>query len=696
MNAARLAELLAGMLFLAVGLYSIHSAADLVGDPGSSRVLLPGSLVYAIGVFALIDFLAGSRLLGIVESRHRMLPAKARLWRFSVANPEALLLSIPYLAAAAVSIVYLLGDPLAPLPSFLAAVVILFSSGVVGFFLLLRAFLDPPVSVAVARRAPALAYTIPWYVRLSRVSIRGQQPLLDAGRMIAGLLNVYRLEVLARTGRTGAEAEALAGALLGLGLAALPLAGVAYVLWGPAPALAAILLLPAPLAGYLILLYYRVNARRRLVEENLHWISLAAAISWPLSLGHAVARLAGVIRGLSVEARSLESSLEARGPVEGLAVYTGAHPSRELASLAVGLANVLATGGAVKDYLYERARSSLEDYRARLLRLVDEALVIAEVILLAAGLGVMVVLAAAIFLPSQSLVTLLVWSLPLIGALSILASGRMPAASIVFEDCRALAYGLLASSLTLAAMLGLDPPAWLGLGLVVLAFLSGYGLMYRRAKALAEGEERGLEAWLRGVMESMRSGASLIDALRCNPPAAGKDLTCVRVEEARRRLLSTGRFESRQAVSGLLRRVFTLIQLMLESGSASVRDVELLYRHISEYRAAWRRARERARIIVLLAYATPLLSSVLVELLAALAYRYARLASVVNTGFSPEAYSVVYDTARLAVVVSSLILGVMAARLVDGSYRSTLRVASVVAVALASLAIAPRLAALLF
>ena len=61
-----------------------------------------------------------------------------------------------------------------------------------------------------------------------------------------------------------------------------------------------------------------------------------------------------------------------------------------------------------------------------------------------------------------------------------------------------------------------------------------------------------------------------------------------------------------------------------------------------------------------------------------------------------EAYSMVYDTARLVVVVSSLILGVMATRLVDGSYRSTLRVASIVAAALASLAIAPRLAALLF
>ena len=81
--------------------------------------------------------------------------------------------------------------------------------------------------------------------------------------------------------------------------------------------------------------------------------------------------------------------------------------------------------------------------------------------------------------------------------------------------------------------------------------------------------------------------------------------------------------------------------------------------------------------------------------MAALAYRYAGLASVVNTGFNPEAYSMVYDTARLVVVVSSLILGVMAARLVDGGYRSTLRVASIVAAALASLAIAPRLAALL-
>ncbi len=694
MRTSRLAELLAGLVFLAIGLYSIHSTADLVDELDTVRALVPGSLVYAAGMFVLVDFLLGSRLLSIVESRYRMLPVRVRLWRLNVANPEALLLAIPYLASAVASLVYLLVSPLAPTPLFLVATIIMIVAGLLGGVLLLKALLEPPVSLTLSRESPRLAAAIPWYTRLSRVTIRGITPLLDAGHIIARRLRLYRLESLAQTGRTRAETEALLGALLGLGLAALPLAGVTYILWGPAPALTTILLLPALLAAYIILLYYKVNSRRRLVEENLHWISLAAALSWPLPIGHAVRMLTRSMDGLGKEAGELDASIETRGPVEGLTAYAERHPSRELRLFATSLANVLATGGAVKEYLYDKARTLLGDYRARLDRVTREGLVLAEVVLLVAGLGVLVLLAAALFVPSSSLVMLLVYSIPVLGVIVLLAGSRLPAVEHRVDDRRGLAWGLLAGSIALPASLGLGLEPWLGLGIVILAGLAGYGLHYRRIAAIAAGEERGLEAWLRGVMESMRSGAPLTDALKCNPPVAGKDLTCTRVEEARRRLLSTGRFESRQTISGLLRRVFTLVQLMLESGSATIRDVELLYRHVSDYMSLLRRAREAGRLVLLLAYAVPWLTAVLVEVLYSLALRYQVLVS--GIGLQAGGVEPVYEASRIVIVASSLILGIMAARFYDYTYRNTLRVASVVASSLLALATAPLLAALLF
>lgn len=694
MKAGRLAELLAGALFLTVGLYSIHTTADLVGELDTARALVPGSIVYGIGVLILVDFLAGSRLLGIVESKYRVLPVKVRLWRFNVANPEALLLSIPYLAAAATAIVYLLMAPLAPMPQFLAAVGILVVSGFIGGILALKALLEPPVSLAIARASRAAAAAIPWYVRLSRLSIHGRRPLLEAGRVIARLLSLQRLEGLAQTGRARAETEALAGALLGLGLAALPLAGVAYILWGLAPALALFLAVPTPLASYTSLLYYRVFTRRRLVEENLHWLSLAAALAWPLPLNHAVRALAGSLRRLEREAEQLDVYVESRGPVEGLSAYARRHPSRELQLFATSLANVLASGGAVKEYLYDKARSSLEDYRARLERVTREGLILAEVVFLVAGLGVLVMLAAALFIPSSNLVMMLAYAMPALGVLVILAGSRMPAVGYRVEGRRGVAWALLGGAVALLASRGLGLEPWLGLGVILVAGLAGYGVYFRRLMATGLGEERGLEQWLRGVMESMRSGRPLVEALGCSSPAASRDLTCARVEEARRRLMAEGRFESRLAVSGLLSRVFALVQLLLDSGSATVRDVELLYRHVVEYTAALRRAREAGRLILLLSYAIPWLTAILVEVLHSLASGYQGLVS--GMGLSVGSVEPVYEASRLIIVVSSLILGVMAARFYDFTYHNTLRMASVVASGVLALAAAPMLASLLF
>ncbi|MEB3861171.1 MAG: type II secretion system F family protein [Desulfurococcales archaeon] len=697
MRTSRLAELLAGVFFLGVGLYSIRSVADLVG-PGSARALLPGSLVYMIGGFLMVDFLMGSWLLSRLELRYRSLPVKVKLWRINVANPEALLLATPYLASAAASLVYLLASPLAPTPLFLAATIIMIVAGLVGGVLLLGALLEPPVSLTLSRESPKLVAAIPWYVRLSRLRVAGRKPLQVAGSLMARRLRLHKLGVLASTGRTRAETEALAGALVGLGTAMLPLAGVAYLLLGSTPALALLLAVPAPLAGYTLLLYYKVNTRRRLVDENLHWLSLAAALSWPLPIGHAVRMLARSMGGLGKEAGELDASIETRGPVEGLAAYAERHPSRELRLFATGLANVMASGGAVKEYLYDKARTLLEEYSARLERASREGLILAEVVLLVAGLGVLVLLAAALFVPSSSLVMLLVYSIPVLGVLVLLAGSRLPAVEHRVDDRRGLAWGLLAGSIALLASLGLGLEAWLGLGIVIIAGLAGYGLHYRRIAAIAAGEERGLEQWLRGVMEGMRSGRPLVEALGCNRGVAQarrrEDLTCARVEEARRRLLAGGGFESRQAVSGLLRRVFALTQLLLDSGSASVRDVELLYRHVSEYMSVLRRAREAGRLVLLLAYAVPWLTAVLVEVLYSLALRYQVLVS--GIGLQAGGVEPVYEASRIVIVASSLILGVMAARFYDYTYRNTLRVASVVASSLLALATAPLLAALLF
>ncbi|MCE4602036.1 MAG: hypothetical protein F7B18_02515 [Desulfurococcales archaeon] len=699
MRTSRLAELLAGLVFLAIGLYSIHSTTDLVDELDTVRALVPGSLVYAAGMFVLVDFLLGSRLLSIVESRYRMLPVRVRLWRLNVANPEALLLAIPYLASAVASLVYLLVSPLAPTPLFLVATIIMIVAGLLGGVLLLKALLEPPVSLTLSRESPRLAAAIPWYTRLSRVTIRGITPLLDAGHIIARRLRLYRLESLAQTGRTRAETEALLGALLGLGLAALPLAGVTYILWGPAPALTTILLLPALLAAYIILLYYKVNSRRRLVEENLHWISLAAALSWPLPIGHAVRMLTRSMDGLGKEAGELDASIETRGPVEGLTAYAERHPSRELRLFATSLANVLATGGAVKEYLYDKAKSLLEDYRARLERVTREGLILAEVVFIIAGLGVLVMLAAALFIPSTNLVAVLVYAMPVLGVLAILAGSRMPVVEYEVEGRRGVAWALLAGTLALLASLGLGLDPWLGLGIILVAGLAGYGIYFRRVATIAAGEERGLEQWLRGVMEGMRSGRPLVEALGCNRGVAvgssrREDLTCTRVEEARRRLLSAGRFESRYAVSGLLHRVFALVQLLLDSGSASARDVELLYRHVVEYTATLRRVREAGRLILLLSYTIPWLTAILVEVLYSLVSGYQSLVS--GTGLSMGSVEPVYQVSRLIIVVSSLILGVMAARFFDFTYRNTLRIASVVASGVLALAVAPTLAALLF
>jgi hypothetical protein len=228
--------------------------------------------------------------------------------------------------------------------------------------------------------------------------------------------------------------------------------------------------------------------------------------------------------------------------------------------------------------------------------------------------------------------------------------------------------------LLLAATGVIEPGSHLAYASLALGAL-GYYTAWRSQRVVVEAEEKGLPDALRVVVEYVKMGYPVPQALvkaagRANPVLA-----------ERLRSAAAGRVDAR---SWLLRYVLETLNLMTRYGAASPQALEALVRLVDTHQTAWRRARMMLRQLELTAYAVVVASMAAIDVIELIASRYVAYAAAL--GFAPgfEALSMVAELARIVTAAAAAGMGLLVSKAIDLTMRNTVR--PLIAVALTSAA----------
>ncbi len=533
-----------------------------------------------------------------------------------------------------------------------------------GLWLIFRSLYTPAVRVSRART--------PWWIVAG-----GLRPFwrlaawLDARLGLSSTLQLAGLPITKREAVSMLSTALLASTSLAAALTPM-LILLGYAAW---TSLALALPIMA-LLGFKAYAKTKLAERARLAEEEHPYVSFWM---WLMVSGGGADPEAALIEAFNRRSLLPGTWLEGLYAHRGLSFVAERQPSKTLRDFYRFVDAVKAGGGDLASYLEQHVWRSLGELSARLENYAHTATNIGTLIVTFMGLGVPLALAMTLLSPAAGLAVIASTAAalpPMAIAFYLTLASRQPRLRERYGDILGLALGsTLALVPPLLALIGLlEPGSHLAYASLALASL-GYYLAWRSQRAVVEAEERGLPDVLRVVVEYVKMGYPIPQALakaadRANPILA-----------ERLRSAAAGMVEAR---SWLLRYVLETLNLMARYGAASPAALEALVRLVDLHQSSWRRARMTLRQLELTAYAVVAASMAAINVIGFIAGRYAAYAAAL--GFAPGlgVLSMVAELARTVTVVAAAGMGLLVSKAIDLTMRNTLRPLLTVLAALAA------------
>lgn len=450
--------------------------------------------------------------------------------------------------------------------------------------------------------------------------------------------------------------------------------------------------------------------RRQNIEDELPFFSLLAS-----SLSHAgisLARAFDIIVGSKIlPAISREALLIRREALfvggdmlSAMVSYAQRHPSKDFSQLILGYASILRSGGDVVKYLEEKTKDLFSTLKDRWSNFVSHVSIIGEATLTLFLLAPLVLtLTTTVFASEidEAMYQLLLFGITPHLALAILLLVHVvrPQDSLEYKPSIKV-MALSASSFTATLCSGLLT----GISthnLVVISTLSialPLLISYEIERVKNHGAEKELTRFLRYLGENKKLGIPLLVALERTSIEYYNRASSIIKGILSKMKLGLSPYQSVLAMkikSRIYKVVFFVIDNLIASGGGSPMTFEVMASFVDEYHKHVLKAKRNLHVYSIIGYITPLILAVCLSLtLSFTAISEKELLNSITYGGTVPSLSVTPPTmsidrvmfySKLMIVISSIVIGIILGKAVDGSIFSTRHLIVCSIIALASL-----------
>lgn len=476
-----------------------------------------------------------------------------------------------------------------------------------------------------------------------------------------------------------------------------------------APFLAIFLaVIPPLLLFYPKIIYTHLRKNRKtLVEEELPFFSLYAAILQ--SVGHdlytsfLITIGKNVFRAIENEALLLRRNVEmfARSPLEALEELGRTHDSLSFKNFLLGYTSIARSGGDLSRYLETRAEEHFSLLKLKYSAYSRNVAYIVEALIVMLVIVPVLVVVSAFVLPAATISQLIILSaiaVPIITIVfAILLANIQPRMFniIGLKDNMVLAFMPVAIiSFLFFTMLGLE--AWLALALAAITPSAINEYFTRRHKRQIELMESALPNFLRDVTEYRKIGFHEITSIIRISKENSYNRTFDRLLRTLSTMLEQGftPTEIMKAVkirSWFTRVTFFTLAQIAESGGGNPAVLESVTGFVSSVRMTLQEAKSSISIYSVLGYAAPVILAFTVVVINQM---LGAITPEILQGIGSESFAQLVTvtplfnaTIRTFIVTSSIGTGIVIAKAVDRTFKSTGRVAVICMLAVASLLI---------
>lgn len=452
------------------------------------------------------------------------------------------------------------------------------------------------------------------------------------------------------------------------------------------------------------------SMRKSSVENELPFFSLLAS-----ALSHAGQTLVKVFNvvaetkvfsALRLEALYLrkEELFASRDPITAMNNYAQRHPSRLLSSLIMGYTSIIKSGGDATKYLEERTRDLFSMLKDKWNNFVNNVSIVGEAMLaLFLVTPLMLSMTALVF---ASEVNIALYELIAFGVIPLLSLTTLyfihiarPYESVEYAPSKKIAVFSLTSAITSIALSTLILNQSLFNVVIISSIATALPLLisYEREKARILEIEKELPRFLRYLGEHKKLGFPILTAIeRSSNEHYNKTFSSVIKTALSRMRLGLSLHQSAIALrvrSKLCRIIFFMLDNLIETGGGSPATFEIVASYLDDYNAQRSKVRRSLYLYSILGYLSPLMLAICLSLTTSFMVSTSEPISLdvmrdwlPSTSMpSQEEIDLVVFYSKLMIIISSIAIGVILGKAVDGTLFSTKHLLICVAVALISL-----------
>ncbi|MEM0232794.1 MAG: type II secretion system F family protein [Candidatus Nezhaarchaeales archaeon] len=477
----------------------------------------------------------------------------------------------------------------------------------------------------------------------------------------------------------------------------------------PLPLLALSLLTIAP---YTSILHQKLSnsMRKSRVENELPFFSLLAS-----ALSHAGQTLVKVFNvvaetkvfsALRLEALYLrkEELFASRDPITAMNIYAQRHPSRLLSSLILGYTSIIKSGGDATKYLEEKTKDLFSILKDKWNNFVNNVSIVGEAMLALFLITPLMLSMTTLVFASE--VNIALYEVIIFGLIPLLSSTTLyfihitrPYESMEYAPSKKVVILSLSSAITSIVLLILVINQSLLNAIIIssIAMVLPLSISYEREKARILKIEKELPRFLRYLGEHKKLGFPILTSIeRSSNEHYNKTFSSVIKTALSRMRVGLSLHQSAIALrvrSKLCKMIFFMLDNLIETGGGSPATFEIVASYLDDYNVQRSKVRRSLYLYSVLGYLSPLMLAVCLSLTTSFMVNIgepidlnAMEGLLLSTSMSfQEEMNLVMFYSKLMIIVSSIAIGAILGKAVDGTLFSTKHLLICVAVALISL-----------
>ena len=433
--------------------------------------------------------------------------------------------------------------------------------------------------------------------------------------------------------------------------------------------------------------------RRQQVEDELPFFSLLASalshagLSLPRILG--LAASSGIFPAMSSEGLLMkrESLFMGGDSISAMDSYAQRHPSRVLSSWILGYTSILRSGGDVVRYLEDKTRELFSVLKERWEGFVNQVNIMGEAMLALFLLAPLMMSMTALVFASEmneGLFQVMTFGVIPLLSFSVLAALHIirPSENTSYKPCwKAVAASSVCalSSATLSNLLGYNIINTILISITVAA--CPLTIDFELNKRSIEGLERDIVVFLRVIGEYKKIGLPLLVAIeRSQREKYGKRFNNFIKSVLTRMKMGLTLYQSVLSLkvkSWLCKAIFFILDNLVASGGGSPATFEIMASFMDNYHRHKAKVKRSLTLYSLLGYATPIILTVCLSLISSFmvvdesmqfATAQQPMSNVITTNVQTLESALVHS--KVMVLVSSIAIGLILGKAVDGSILS--------------------------